>query len=133
VIFVSVRVELDFEHDVERGLCSFCQRKVSLSNGFLELYSANSGRLWYPSGWRQICVLSHVDCGPDTGYAIELNRLLSNVSSKHGWLEHIGEKQWSSKTYIAGIRRAAELARSLVEARATRRTKRPSRAKGGAK
>jgi hypothetical protein len=110
---VRVDIELDFTRDVKRRRCSFCHRPVTIDDGFLELYSADE-RLCCPNGFAPVAVLSHAECGPDTGYAIDLKRLLGNLDGKHGWLNHLREKQWMSKTYADGVRDAAKLARQLA-------------------
>lgn len=115
-VIVSVALEIDTARDLRRGRCSFCRRKVTLADGFLELYSSGpGGRLYYPNGASPVVVVSHAECGPDGGYALALARLRGDVDSKYGWIRHIRDKGWSTPIYLTEIRRAAKLARALDE------------------
>jgi hypothetical protein len=39
-----------------------------------------------------VAIVSHPDCGPDTGYALELDDLAADPNH---WHEHIGRKTWA--------------------------------------
>ncbi len=89
--------------------CHFCHKPVAVFGGHLEFYSAIDGRLYYPCGVGALAIFTHTDCGPDTGYAIDLSRLKNVDKKPHGWISQISEKGWSSPEYIRAIRRASRL------------------------
>lgn len=96
---------------VESGKCGYCDKIVSLKNGFLELADIHEGEsLWvgYPgNGSHSIAYMVHTGCGPDVSYAIDLPRLVNRVDH---WKEHIGHKVWRCGTYMDAIEKAAKFA-----------------------
>jgi hypothetical protein len=86
----------DWRDGKHRMHCGFCDKRITnILTGWLELYGRklDGSAMKYPSilsspGWKPVAVLSHTDCGPDCGYAIQLYRLTEN------WEEHLKEKTW---------------------------------------
>lgn len=88
-------------------LCFFCERSIT-SKDFIELYSQSCGKFFYPAGYNAVALYTHAKCGPDSGYAIEIARLV-DIDRPHGWIAQIRQKGWSSPIYIDAIRDAALL------------------------
>lgn len=118
--------------DMKAGLCSFCQRPVTIDD-FLELASIYRGRLYYPrcrddDGGRgePIAYLTHKDCSPINGYWLCLNRLSEECLEEHGLLDHIESKIWASWEYSHGLRLAIDIAERLRRS-PRRKPSRPTR------
>jgi hypothetical protein len=91
--------------------CPWCRKKKDVSH--LELYSLSGDYDRKRKGWPieyphelrgktglLIGVVSHDDCGPNCGYAIEFRRL---AEDPHGWVRHLKEKVWAARGEAEGM------------------------------
>jgi len=84
--------------------CPWCGKKRGLThlefydtNGFSE--SAPGYKLVYPSSGTAdtrmtICVVSHAECGSDTGYAVEISEIIKDPND---WYRHLNKKIWGGR------------------------------------
>lgn len=86
--------------------CNFCGKRITRARGaFLEIFGVNEQGelLLWPAGYG-VGVLTHANCGPDTGYSLELSRIREAGSdakpfdgggdSLAGWKAHLSSKGW---------------------------------------
>jgi hypothetical protein len=111
------------------GLCGFCGKPITLRDGWLELFSQAGGRLQYPTFGAPVACFSHQKCGPDTGYPIELQKLVNVEKREHpqcGFVRHIEDKGWCSSVYLDAIR-TGEALRLQLQASSTSRVNKTTR------
>src|SRR5271169_4316038 len=63
---VKVAIDVDPEADMRAGICSFCRKRVTKDDGFLNFYTEHNGSLFHPShSGTPVALFSHATCGPD--------------------------------------------------------------------
>jgi len=118
---VRILIDVDFLAHMARGLCSFCRKRVTEKNGFLELYSARDGKLFYPNEgpeYEAVAFFTHAPCGPDCGYTIKFSSVADDPDD---WLQHIAGKVWGCPLYTHAIGMAADcISKRRLSVRASR-------------
>ena len=85
----KARQKEEVESDIAAGICSFCDKPVSLEDGCLELATLRDGSLFYPrhdiDGGEPVAYLTHCECSPINGYWLALERLsAAGIRRKYG-------------------------------------------------
>lgn len=89
----------------ELNYCPWCRNSEGVTHLELcSLYSRTDGGwlLSYPGNGGPVAYVSHPDCGPDVGYAIEIKRLIS-AEDLRDWLEHLRGKIWNCKAFTEAL------------------------------